>query len=231
MVNESFCAACQQMLATKEVIDSERSHHPDAASFRQALDMHCAICTRFWSSIDRPEIMQSTTWAVMQRAGKWSLDLYHGTRIREFDVNPCLPKRICADTQHSGMDAQDLWLSDNTGSAQSLAFVQSQYQQCVSKHIHCARVATKSFLPTRLLDVGHGQLPDVKLVDREQIPQGSSYVTLSHCWGQVTPLKLTESSVSMLRSGIIDDDLPKTFRDAVIFVRKMKHRYLWIDSL
>ena len=231
MVNESFCAACQQMLATKEVVDSERPHHSDEASFRQALDMQYVICTQFWSSTDRPESMQSTTWEVLQRPGKWSLYLYHGTRLREYDVKPCLPKRICADTQDSGLRAQDSWLSDNTGSAQSFAFVRSQYQQCVSKHTHCARVATKSFLPTRLLDIGHEQHPDVKLVDREQIPQGSSYVTLSHCWGQVTPLKLTESSVSMLRSGIIDDDLPKTFRDAMIFVRKMKHRYLWIDSL
>jgi hypothetical protein len=231
MVNESFCAACQQMLATKEVVDSERPHHADEASFRQALDTQCAICTKFWSSIDRPESVQSTTWEVLQNGGKWSLCLYHGTRFREYDVKPCLPNRIHADTQDSILDAQEAWLSENTGSAQSFAFVQSQYQQCVSKHTRCARVATKSFLPTRLLDVGHEQLPDVKLVDREQISQGSSYVTLSHCWGQVTPLKLTKSSVSTLRCGIVDDDLPKTFRDAVLVVRKMRMRYLWIDSL
>jgi len=66
--------------------------------------------------------------------------------------------------------------------------------------------------------------------------QTDRYVTLSHCWGKQRPggmLKLTFSTESdFKKSGIELRELPKTFRDAVVFASRLERvRYMWIDSL
>lgn len=234
MVNEAFCAACQQMLATKvaPMETDEYPHHPDEASFRKALDTGCAICMQYWLALGRPDGLQSPTWMLSKTAGVWYLYLGgpHATK-RAFALTPTLSGGTYTDDHDLETEAPNSWLSDNTRSDQSFAFVRSRYQKCISEHSRCAMVSSGAFLPTRLLDVGQEQSTNVTLVDREQIQQRSTYVTLSYCWGQVTPLKLTGSSVTMLRNGIGDSDLPKTFQDAILVVRNLQQRYLWIDSL
>jgi hypothetical protein len=220
------------MLAATKVpyYPDELAHHLDGGSFRKALDTRCAICIQFWIKLNQPDDLQSTTWSLTQTRPHLLLRSSHDNPCA-FSYKPWLTERACTDTQDLGTEAPGTCVSDSTQSVQSFDFVNSKYQQCTSRHSSCAEVTPRAFLPTRLLDVGHAQFANVILVDREQIPQGSSYVTLSHCWGQVTPLKLTQSFASTLRCGIVDDDLPKTFRDAVMVVRKTKQRYLWIDSL
>lgn len=57
------------------------------------------------------------------------------------------------------------------------------------------------------------------------------YVTLSHCWGSVQPLRLTLANYGQLQTAITYTSLPKTFQDAVTATRALGWRYLWIDSL
>jgi hypothetical protein len=62
------------------------------------------------------------------------------------------------------------------------------------------------------------------------------YVTLSHCWGAASFIKLTESNLDRLKKSINIKDLPKTFEDAIRFARRLgdkpgQIRYIWIDSL
>lgn len=57
------------------------------------------------------------------------------------------------------------------------------------------------------------------------------YVTLSHCWGNVQPICLTKETEETLRAGIKSQNLPKTFRDAVVICLRLGFRYIWIDSL
>jgi hypothetical protein len=57
------------------------------------------------------------------------------------------------------------------------------------------------------------------------------YMTLSHCWGGSTPLKLTQDSLESHKKGILFHMLSKTFREAIMVVRRLKFNYLWIDSL
>ena len=62
------------------------------------------------------------------------------------------------------------------------------------------------------------------------------YVTLSHCWGGATFVKLTEDKIDEFKQGILIKDLPKTFEDAIKFARRLGNRpgqvrYIWIDSL
>jgi len=58
-----------------------------------------------------------------------------------------------------------------------------------------------------------------------------NWITLSHCWGVIQPLKTTRESFSSHRKILQYNTLPTLFRDAVETVRIMGYRYLWIDSL
>ena len=90
-------------------------------------------------------------------------------------------------------------------------------------------------MPKRVLDLdcldldtlGNGQ--SVKLY--ESRGEGAAYVCLSHCWGGVQPLKTTTATIESRKAGIIWNDFPKTFQEAIIFTKKLQVRYIWIDSL
>ena len=56
-------------------------------------------------------------------------------------------------------------------------------------------------------------------------------MTLSHRWGNLSPLTLTQSTYHMLKEQNPVSALPKTFRDVVATVRSLGARYVWIDSL
>ncbi|KAK0716275.1 heterokaryon incompatibility, partial [Lasiosphaeris hirsuta] len=57
------------------------------------------------------------------------------------------------------------------------------------------------------------------------------YVSFSHRWGNPQPLRLLQINLQSFKEEIKPEDLPKTFQDAVIITRKLRYRYLWIDSL
>jgi hypothetical protein len=57
------------------------------------------------------------------------------------------------------------------------------------------------------------------------------YACLSHCWGNVQPLKLIWDNQQQLKAGLPRSELPKTFRDAFEVCDWVNVRYLWIDSL
>lgn len=61
--------------------------------------------------------------------------------------------------------------------------------------------------------------------------QTGSYVALSHCWGKSQILKTEHDSLNLRKRGIPWDIIPRTFQDAITFVRHLGLRYLWIDSL
>lgn len=56
-------------------------------------------------------------------------------------------------------------------------------------------------------------------------------MTLSHCWGNVSPLTTTKATLSQHAQQIPLATLPKTFRDAVAICRSVGVEFLWIDSL
>lgn len=57
------------------------------------------------------------------------------------------------------------------------------------------------------------------------------YICLSHCWGTRPLLCTLSSNIDSYRSQIPWNDLPLTYQETIIFVRKLSIRYLWIDSL
>jgi hypothetical protein len=68
------------------------------------------------------------------------------------------------------------------------------------------------------------------LVDTQNETRGH-YFTLSHCWGDSQPLKLTRKSELVFRDGVDINILPKTFQHAIEVCRQMDIPYIWIDSM
>ncbi|KAJ4983552.1 hypothetical protein SVAN01_10968 [Stagonosporopsis vannaccii] len=207
MPNKTFCAVCQAMLATKATSGRQAPHHPDGTSFRQALEMCCRICLQIWASLHRPDILHPTTWSASINAG-------------QIDCNEQL---VITHLTPAG--------GSNTGSNQSFEFLIGKYRECTRNHAKCSKITAEPYLPSRLLDVGSSERDMICLVDQERVLPTASYATLSHCWGGSQPLKLTSSTQSALRVGILVNLLPRTFQHAVIVARRLEIRWLWIDSL
>lgn len=85
-------------------------------------------------------------------------------------------------------------------------------------------------LPTRVLDVGQGDNPRIRLRDGASVGPGR-YVALSHCWGEGPNFSLFRSNMDQFQQNIDFDQLPRCFQDAVAVTRVFGVRYLWIDSL
>ena len=75
------------------------------------------------------------------------------------------------------------------------------------------------------------KLRSLRLVEAEDMPSDCLYMTLSHCWGKLEIFKLTTKNIDDLKVSIPTDKLTETFRNAIEVTRKLRTRYLWIDSL
>ena len=88
-------------------------------------------------------------------------------------------------------------------------------------------------LPTRIIDVGplDGSI-DPRLVETQNNSSGF-YASLSHCWGPIhkRPLMTTRVTLQDRMAGITWGDIPKTYQDAIIAIRQIGLRFIWIDSL
>ncbi|KAF1980018.1 HET-domain-containing protein [Bimuria novae-zelandiae CBS 107.79] len=123
-----------------------------------------------------------------------------------------------------------------TYSEASLDFVKKMLYTCSKEHKLC-QPREDVPLPTRLLDLGTGNLKygtgTVRLWEtgNARASRGTRYACLSHCWGEVQPIKTLKENIEPHKKEIRVEDLPRTFADAVNFVRRMGIRYIWIDSL
>ena len=71
----------------------------------------------------------------------------------------------------------------------------------------------------------------VRLVITEDRQLTDNYVTLSHCWGKPSPLKLTRQSQKRLVDGVNVSELPLTFQHAIVVAKRLSTKFIWIDSL
>jgi hypothetical protein len=93
--------------------------------------------------------------------------------------------------------------------------------------------------PRRLLRLDNAPSRQLHLLDLFESPDVSyNYVALSHCWGQdsgfelsTMPKTIKENLVFHKSEGLSEQDLTRTFRDAIDVTRKLGVQYLWIDSL
>jgi hypothetical protein len=105
-------------------------------------------------------------------------------------------------------------------------------RKCTDSHDRCKSHSPKA-LPARLLDVMAG-VDLIKLVETKRIAtqEPRSYTALSHCWGNPKDLLTTTKATRRRKlNGILLEELPQTFLDAVLITRKLGVQYLWIDAL
>lgn len=83
-------------------------------------------------------------------------------------------------------------------------------------------------MPTRLV-----QLTDngPRLVSTADLAYRPLYAALSHCWGDQQFLKLEKGNMEAFFRSIPQDQLPRTFSDALTVVRSLHLDSIWIDSL
>lgn len=87
-------------------------------------------------------------------------------------------------------------------------------------------------LPTRLLDVNIEQGDAfIRLQESHMVDPNAKYITLSHCWGSSLPVRLLQASYQQFCDHIPVSTLPRTFQDAIQFVRTLQIRFIWIDAL
>ncbi|KAJ3543418.1 hypothetical protein NM208_g3584 [Fusarium decemcellulare] len=102
-------------------------------------------------------------------------------------------------------------------------------KECVENHDNCKGVSEDRPFPTRLVDVGADDTePHLYMPGSHE---RGKYIALSHCWGDVMPLKTTKDTFGEFCRRINLSRFPQTFKDAIIVCRKLQIRYLWIDSL
>lgn len=99
--------------------------------------------------------------------------------------------------------------------------------ECSDTHTLCNKRHSEE-MPTRLLKV---DMECVRLVLTKELGTIPHYATLSHCWGRLEFLKLTQDTVQSLMTRVPTEKLPKSFQDAIVATKRLGLDYLWIDCL
>lgn len=124
-------------------------------------------------------------------------------------------------------------LPEFTGSEASLAQARQWLSHCLTFHDHKRSWnSDQCKSPTRVIDIGSatGNLePRLILTENKALKGG--YVTLSHCWGSLQPLRLELGNVEDFQRSIPFAKLPLTFCHAIMVAQALLVRYIWIDAL
>ncbi|KAL9115744.1 MAG: hypothetical protein Q9227_000112 [Pyrenula ochraceoflavens] len=114
------------------------------------------------------------------------------------------------------------------GTPTAIGRAQKWLQEC-DEHSDCNPGET--LLPSRIIDVGDVNSPEVRLW--EPVPEGTigKYLSLSYCWGKSKEFTTTRATIEERKRGITIADIPATYQDIIKLTRSLGIRYLWIDSL
>ncbi|UNI18319.1 hypothetical protein JDV02_004593 [Purpureocillium takamizusanense] len=129
-----------------------------------------------------------------------------------------------------------------TATDASLAWARKCLSRCLESHATCrrSRLPAPGGRAQRMLDIGTRDGDPVRLVeqsdDGDDDDEGAhypEYVCLSHRWGssRAAVLQTVSSNLSQHSKGIPWSALPQTYRETILFVRRLGVRRLWIDSL
>ncbi|KAF4631287.1 hypothetical protein G7Y89_g6840 [Cudoniella acicularis] len=126
-------------------------------------------------------------------------------------------------------------LDHNLGSDENFQVAKEWIEACSSEHDgHLCPKIIDHPLPKRLIDVGpldNTQHPKLVITPKGQ---KGRYLALSHCWGVSVKgerLVTNVKDIKTRKNGIPLASMPANFQDACIITRKLRFKYLWIDSL
>lgn len=167
------------------------------------------------SEIQNPALRCKTKSAIKQQARyvKQSYDVYQLLNATEISV----PETWIPKASH---------ILENSNSKECLDITKSWLDDCLKNHPQC-RINELPLLPRRVIDVTEGRL---RLFAPGDGIRGR-WIALSHCWGKTNTFKTTLKTLELHKQGIQWEQLPKTFKDAVLVTRALDVQYLWIDSL
>ena len=131
--------------------------------------------------------------------------------------------------------ANDTEISNHSGSEECFVRIKGWLGECLRDHQNCNEVSVKGTdaeSPKRLIDTGPlDDNPALRLIecsdgDGERV----KYCALSYCWGERREKNYmtTRETYQVRRNGITFEELPRTFRDAVVIARRVGCRYLWV---
>ncbi|KAH8896977.1 hypothetical protein GQ53DRAFT_680702 [Thozetella sp. PMI_491] len=116
------------------------------------------------------------------------------------------------------------------GSEMHFHIMRKWLQHCDDNHKLC-QTPQNTILPKRLLDLGPESSSNILLSETKGLSPSLPYIALSHRWGEGKHFCTLTSNVASYQRGIPFEDLPATFRHAVVVARQLGIRYLWIDSI
>ncbi|OAG09436.1 HET-domain-containing protein [Paraphaeosphaeria sporulosa] len=247
-VNAKLCQNCQNLISTTTPTEEDeylpyQSKDLLFGSSRNGCPMCTTICEYFDDYFDMEKL---TTWHSQRHLEEARL-MYRLDHWRKLEGTVCwmymlyCPSGGNADIHeaHMGnlivMPAKDRTAgaaSTYTGSEQCWALASAWILECVTSHSKCNNTNEETnWLPTRVLDVGSSNNPQLRLQPSTTLSPRRSYMTLSHCWGELQIKQLQTHNIQSMCEHIEISELPKTFQEAICLTRRLSVRYLWIDSL
>ncbi|KAF2140906.1 uncharacterized protein K452DRAFT_42686 [Aplosporella prunicola CBS 121167] len=126
-------------------------------------------------------------------------------------------------------------LGPTTSSPHTFKLANLWLDKCLNNHSECtSRFTPGDRLPTRLIEIrthDPKRPKSARLRWGATLPTGTTYVTLSHCWGVERFLTLTTQNEAHMMNEVPLDALAIKFRDAIEITSGLGFGYLWIDSL
>lgn len=126
-------------------------------------------------------------------------------------------------------------LALSTRSQQTIQQVKVWIGDCLQNHTDCRKARRKGprKLPNRLISVekDHKGKMTARLCRSDGLSAETCYLTLSHCWGKQSFLRLTRDKIRPFEDNIPIDELSPSFQDAIYLTINLGVNFLWIDSL
>ncbi|PVH75737.1 HET-domain-containing protein [Cadophora sp. DSE1049] len=240
-----LCATCISMF---QIEAKNGDHHKTLDDLIKAAESGCRICIYQMRHRDEPQINTNTDepyWRVcFDSEVLWVGS--GGIFVHVSHAVPPPPKYLrFLELATDDLEAEPwrvrqehLSLRDipqNTGHETVAEIAKTWLKRCRETHSSsCEEIYAKrdrSWYPKRLIEVGDGhRQPRIIQCDLHKSIGG--YATLSHCWGSEPSFTtLTSENIKAFSMRLPLDNLPQSFRDAVIICRRLGIRHLWIDSL
>lgn len=114
-------------------------------------------------------------------------------------------------------------------SKQAIQWVKTKMEECDNDHL--CHSSDLSPLPDRILSLKASTEGNITVRLTEPDNALGKYATLSHRWSLDHNFITTIENLGDRKEGILWEELPKTFQDAVRFCLELDIPYLWIDAL
>ncbi len=259
-VFDKLCSKChdvfpQQLMQTTGMSDEQIrvSLHSTIRDLKEAAEEGCHICSLLYGQISWEDVQmlykhleQRSADVAAQFSYRWkmlsfSIRDYTFWKLAMITSEPALRLDLhivlTHDVNHNPrlQEIQSRNSACNTNSKQGLDQIRTWLKRCHDTHGTCNRRLASDqqrVLPSRLIDIGPlEQEPFIKLIKATDLPRGTQYIALSHCWGGQCSARLTKSTASGFFRQIQAPDLPKTFMEVLMLARELGIIYLWIDAL